>query len=42
MAVHLRGLGINFAKQPNCEILYVGDVDSRVADKFINGIGNSR
>lgn len=41
MGVNLRGLplGKNFAKQPNCEIIYACDVDSRVADKFIDEIG---
>src|SRR5688500_8292061 len=37
MGVNSRGyaLGSNFAKLPNCEVLYACDVDTRAADKFI-------
>lgn len=40
MGVNSRGLalGTNFASQPNCEVLYVCDVDSRAADKCISAI----
>ncbi|MEO5647118.1 MAG: Gfo/Idh/MocA family oxidoreductase [Chitinophagaceae bacterium] len=40
MGVNSRGLalGTNFASQPNCEVLYVCDVDVRAADKFINAV----
>lgn len=37
MGVNARGLALakNFSLQPNCEIMYVCDVDSRAADKCI-------
>lgn len=40
MGVYSRGhaVGSNFAKQPNCEVLYSCDVDSRASEKFINDI----
>lgn len=40
MGVNSRGLavGSNFAMQPNCEISYSCDVDSRASKKFINEI----
>src|SRR5688500_17921770 len=40
MGVNSRGLavGTNFARQADCEVLYVCDVDSRAADKFIGAI----
>lgn len=40
MGVNSRGLavGSNFAMQPNCEILYSCDVDSRASEKYINAI----
>ncbi|MDX1364328.1 MAG: Gfo/Idh/MocA family oxidoreductase [Arenibacter latericius] len=40
MGVNSRGhaVGSNFAKQPNCEVLYSCDVDSRASEKFISSI----
>ncbi|GGW39454.1 Gfo/Idh/MocA family protein [Arenibacter certesii] len=40
MGVNSRGhaVGSNFAKQPNCEVLYSCDVDSRASEKFIGSI----
>ncbi len=40
MGVNSRGfaVGSNFAAQPNCEVLYACDVDSRAADKYIAAI----
>ncbi|HLT51477.1 MAG TPA: Gfo/Idh/MocA family oxidoreductase [Arenibacter sp.] len=40
MGVNSRGraVGSNFAKQPNCEVLYSCDVDSRASEKFIDTI----
>lgn len=40
MGVNSRGGGLarNFAQQPNCEVLYVSDVDSRAADKCIANV----
>jgi predicted dehydrogenase len=37
MGVNSRGLALatNYALQPNCEVLYISDVDSRAADKCI-------
>jgi predicted dehydrogenase len=47
MGVNSRGLalGSNFAKQPNCDMVYSCDVDSRAAEKFskaVEGIQKSR
>jgi predicted dehydrogenase len=41
MGVNSRGLavGTNFANQPDAEVLYVSDPDSRAADKFIDAAG---
>src|SRR5687767_2870394 len=41
MGVNARGLAVaeNFAGQPNCEVLFVCDVDSRAADKCISSVG---
>ncbi|MBC9795210.1 Gfo/Idh/MocA family protein [Sinomicrobium weinanense] len=40
MGVNSRGnaVGANFAMQPNCEVLYSCDVDTRASEKFINTI----
>lgn len=40
MGVNSRGLalGCNFAKQPDCEVLYSCDVDTRASDKFITAV----
>ena len=40
MGVNSRGnaVGSNFAMQPNCEVLYSCDVDSRASEKFIANI----
>lgn len=40
MGVNSRGLALanNFALQPNCEVLYISDVDSRAADKCIASV----
>jgi predicted dehydrogenase len=40
MGVNSRGLalGSNFAKQPNCEMLYSCDVDERAAEKFSKAV----
>ena len=40
MGVNSRGhaVGSNFALQPNCEVLYSCDVDTRASEKFINSI----
>ena len=40
MGVHSRGhaVGSNIAMQPDCEILYSCDVDTRASEKFINDI----
>ncbi|MDQ4139273.1 MAG: gfo/Idh/MocA family oxidoreductase, partial [Bacteroidota bacterium] len=40
MGVNSRGLAVasNFARQENCEVLYVSDVDSRAAAKCIAAI----
>lgn len=40
MGVNSRGmaLGSTFAHQPNCEVLYCCDVDSRASDKFIDAV----
>ncbi len=40
MGVNSRGhaLGSNFAMQPNCEVLYSCDVDTRASEKFIDTI----
>ena len=40
MGVNSRGhaVGSNFARQPDCEILYSCDVDIRASEKFINDI----
>ena len=40
MGVNSRGfaLGTNFARQPNCEVLYACDVDARAADKYIAAV----
>ena len=40
MGVNSRGLAVanNFAMQPNCEVLYVSDVDSRAAEKCISSV----
>ncbi len=42
MGVHNRGYALadTFAKQPNCLIRYISDVDSRAADKCINHVEN--
>lgn len=40
MGVNSRGLAVanNFAMQPNCEVLYISDVDSRAAEKCIGSV----
>jgi predicted dehydrogenase len=40
MGVNSRGLALarNFASQPNAQVLYVSDVDSRAADKCIDAV----
>jgi predicted dehydrogenase len=40
MGVNSRGLALanNFAGQPNCEVMYISDVDSRAADKCIASV----
>lgn len=40
MGVNSRGLAVsgNFARQENCEVIYVCDVDSRAADKCIGAL----
>jgi predicted dehydrogenase len=45
MGVNARGLALasNFSSQPNCEVVYVCDVDSRAADKCIEKVeGNQK
>ncbi|SHJ96423.1 Predicted dehydrogenase [Pseudozobellia thermophila] len=41
MGVNSRGkaVGSNFAKQPNCEVLYSCDVDTRASERYIDAIG---
>lgn len=40
VGVNARGLALanNFSSQPNCEVVYVCDVDSRASDKCINQV----
>jgi predicted dehydrogenase len=40
MGVNSRGLALsnNFASQPNCEVVYISDVDSRAAEKCIASV----
>jgi len=44
MGVNSRGkvLAEQFAKQQNCEVLYISDVDSRAADKCISSVANKQ
>lgn len=44
MGVNSRGsaLGANFANQPNCEVLYACDVDTRAAEKYISRVEKSQ
>jgi predicted dehydrogenase len=44
VGVNSRGaaLGSNFAEQKNCNIIYVSDVDSRAAERCINGLSKNQ